>query len=227
MTIEQVYKRFINTLIDKFGDASIEDFEFTELFNRSAIAVLTDQFNNRNKRVENGLLPYAFEMSQTDLHKWQSLIEKISINTDNTGKLTIASIETALTTGSKKLFHINTPLVSDETDTTLRKARYVRHNDYAQIITNNFLKPKASKPIWMGFYDYIQVLPEQQWKATFTVTRLPLPVKLDFADATNNINPDLSEQAINDVLIRMEQYFAIKIRETQLNESAMAQENKQ
>jgi len=37
----------------------------------------------------------------------------------------------------------------------------------------------------------------------------------------------LGDSAINDVLVRMEQYYAIKIREVQLNEAAMAQENKQ
>jgi hypothetical protein len=72
MTIAEIYTRFVNTLIDKFGDASIEDFEFTETFNRASLAVLSDQFNNKNKRGENGTLPYAFEMSQTDLHKWHT-----------------------------------------------------------------------------------------------------------------------------------------------------------
>ena len=226
MTIAEIYTRFVNTLIDKYGDASIEDFEFTETFNRASLAVLSDQFNNKNKRGENGVLPYAFEMSQTDLHKWKSLIQPVTVRSDNTGKITDAIIEEQLT-GSKKLFHINTPLVYDESDATKRKARYVRHNDYAQIIGNVFTKPKVNRPIWLGYDGYVQVLPEQAWTATFTVTRYPKKVKLDLTTPTNNVNPDLGDSAINDVLVRMEQYYAIKIREVQLNEAAMAQENKQ
>ena len=64
-------------------------------------------------------------------------------------------------------------------------------------------------------------------ECTFTVTRYPKKVKLDLTTPTNNVNPDLGDSAINDVLVRMEQYYAIKIREVQLNEAAMAQENKQ
>ena len=226
MTIAETYTRFINTLIDKYGDASIEDFEFTETFNRASLSVLSDHFNNKNKRGENGILPYAFEMSQTDLHKWQSLIQQITVTSDGTGKITTTAIETALGVG-KKLFHINTPLVSDEANTTKRKARYVRHNDYAQIIVNNFLRPKVGSPIWLGFDGYIQVLPEQAWTSTLTVTRYPKKVKLDLATPVNNVDSDLGDSAINDVLIRMEQYYAVKIREVQLNEAATTQETKQ
>ena len=84
-----------------------------------------------------------------------------------------------------------------------------------------------NRPIWLGYDGYVQVLPEQTWSATFTVTRYPKKVLLDLATPTNNVNPDLGDSAINDVLVRMEQYYAIKIREVQLNEAAMAQENKQ
>lgn len=227
MTIVEVYKRFINTLIDKFGDASIEDFEFSELFNRGALAVLTDSFNNKNKRGEGGMLAYAFEMSQTDLHKWHTLIEEVEVVTDSEGKVGFSAIEQALADTNGKVFHINTPLVFVESLGRFKKARYVRHNDYAQIIDNSFLKPKIGSPIWRGFDTYIQVNPVGVLECTFTVTRYPKTVVLDTVTPSNNIDPDLSDSAINDVLIRMEQYFAIKIREVQLNEAAMAQENKQ
>lgn len=226
MTIQEVYKRFVNTLIDKFGDASIEDFEFSELFNRSALAVLSDQFNNRNKRSEGAILAYAFEMSQTDLHKWHTLIKEIQVDTDADGKVPYSDIETALGRGSM-LFHINTPLVYAEALEQYRKARYVRHNDYAQIIDNTFLKPTIKNPIWRGFDSYIQINPIGVRTCKFTATKYPKKVLLDLATPSNNVDPDLTDVAINDVLVRMEQYFAIKIREVQLNEAASAQENKQ
>jgi len=226
MLITDTYKRFVNTLIDKYGDASIEDFEFTELFNRAAPAVLADQFNNKNKRGEKGVLQYAFEMSQTDLHKWQSLVQSVTLDTDATGKVTIQAIE-ALLSGSQKLFHVNTPLVKSEQNTTYREAHYTRHNDYARIIANTFMKPTDKKPVWLGFDGYIQVFPEQTYTTKLTVTRLPKSVKLDFVTPTDNVDSDLSEMAIQDVLIRMEQYYAIQIRETQLYETTSNQETKQ
>lgn len=227
MTIKDTYRLFINTLIDKYGDASIEDFEFTETFNRASLSVLSDQFNNKNKRGENGVLPYAFEMSQTDLHKWHTLIEEVEVVTDADGKVGFGAIEQALADSDGKLFHINTPLVYVSSIGRFKKARYVRHNDYAQIIDNSFLKPKTTATIWRGFDSYVQINPTGVHECTFTVTRYPKKVLLDLTTPANNVNPDLGDSAINDVLVRMEQYYAIKIREVQLNEAAMAQENKQ
>lgn len=227
MDITKVYKRFINTLIDKYGDASVEDFEFTELFNRAALSVLSDQFNNKNKRGENGILAYAFEMSQTDLHRWHTLIEEVEVVTDINGKVGYGAIEQALQDSNGSVFHINTPLVYVESIGRFKKARYVRHNDYAQILDNAFLKPTDKKPIWRGFDDYIQINPEGERECTFTVTRYPKKVVLDTITPSNNVDTDLTEIAVNDVMVRMEQYFAIKIRETQLYETASNQETKQ
>ena len=226
MTIEETYKLFISTIIDKYGDASVEDFEFTELFNRSALAELKDQFNNTRKRSADGLLPYAFEMAQTDLHKWQSLIQPIDIVTNPSGAVQLSSIEQALG-DDKKMFHINTPLCYSEPLGKYVKARYVRHNDYAQIIDNQLLAPTEREPIWRGFDGYIQIDPIGVKRLQLTVTRYPKKVLLDVESPNRNIDSDLSDTAILDVVSRMEQYFAIQIREPQLYQGASEQENKQ
>lgn len=224
MTIVQAYNYFIQTLVDKYGDTSIEDFEFTSLFNRAQLAVLKDHFNNKSKRGQGGILPYAFEMSQTDLHRWMELIQEVEVTTAATGRVTWAAINAALG-ADRYVFHINTPLV--KVGDVYKKARYVRHNDYAEHIGNNFLKPRENKPIWRGFEGYLQIDPAGAKDLKLTVTRYPKTVVLDFTTPGNNVDPDISDNAVMDVLARMEQYYGIQIREIQLQEGASAQELKQ
>lgn len=226
MIITDTYKLFISTLVDKYGDASVEDFEFNELLQRATLAVLSDQFNNRNKRKEDGVLPYAFEISQTDMHKWHTIIQEVDIETDDAGKVDWTAVE-ALLIGSKKIFHINTPLAFVESKEDYKKCRYLRHNDYAEFIDNDFIKPTTEEPMYRGFGTYIQIDPKVKTKLKLTVTRYPVIAKLDDTTPSNNIDSELTDVALNDVLIRMEQYFGAKIREPQLYQTASDQENKQ
>ena len=145
-------------------------------------------------------------MSQTDLDKWYTLVFPVTFAT-HSGTITTAEIELQLT---EKLFHTSTILRNE------RYARYVRHNSYGRHIENEFLKPKETAPIWRGFHNYIAVEPTANANYKLTVWKYPRKIFLDENDPANNINPDLTDIAINSIILRMTSMFGAKIREQQL-----------
>lgn len=193
-------------MVDKYGDPAIEADEFTNTFNQCALAELKDDFNNRQKRNAKGDPQYGMEMSQTDLDKWYTLIFPVTF-ANHSGTITTAEIEAQLT---EKLFHTSTLLRNNN------YARYVRHNSYGRHIKNDFLKPTEAQPIWRGFHNYIDVQPSANANYTLTVWKYPRKILLDETDPANNINPDLTDAAINSIILRMTSMFGAKIREQQL-----------
>lgn len=212
MTIVEVYNRFLEVLIDKYGDAAIEATGFTELFNQAALAELSDDFNNRHRRAQDGqVLPYGFEMSQTDLDKWYTLVKEILTTTNVSGEITITQIEGLL---GNRLYHLSTVLRNG------KYARYVRHNSYGRHIQNRHLKPTNNQPTWRGFADRIRIEPQAVQPIVLTCIKYPRLVVLDENNPANNVDPDLTDLALNSIIVRMSTLYGVQIREPELAQSA-------
>lgn len=212
MTIVEVYNRFLQVLVDKYGDAAIEANGFTELFNQAALAELSDDFNNRHRRDASGqVIPYGFEMSQTDMDKWRTLIKEVTTVTNTSGDVTIATIEGLI---GNRLYHLSTVLRNG------KYARYVRHNSYGRHIQNRHLKATNNAPIWRGFIDYVRIEPQAVQPVTLTCIKYPRLVVLDENNPANNIDPDLTDLALNSIIVRMSTMFGVQIREPELTQSA-------
>lgn len=209
MTITEVYTAFVNGLVDKYGDAQITDFEFTELFNTSALQELIEDYKPTDNNTP--LQTKGFEASQQMLDKWFTLIKPISVSNPATGQLLHTTIETAV---GGSVFHI---------DNIFRDgyyARWVRHNDRGIALQNQFKKPTVAHPIWSGYSDYLLIQPVSG-DITMTVTKYPRKVVFDDTDPNNNVNPDLTDIAINRILDRMSQRYGVTIREQQLYEDSL------
>lgn len=204
-TVAEVYTAFVNGIVDKFGDASVEPDEFNEILYQCTVAELKDDFNNKNNRPN---LPYAFENGDVDLLKWQTLIKEITIANGST--ITWYDLEAE---AGREIFHINN-IFRDN-----KYARYVRHNDLGATLENGFKAPTATHPIWLGYDNYITMLPAGG-NAKLTVTVYPVKAHLDANNPNNNIDPDLTTAAINSILIRMSAFFGAKIREQSLFQNA-------
>ena len=215
--VTDIYKRFIY-IVDKFGDPSFTDVEFSTHWNNAQDLVFLETFNSSRQRGQDGKLQYAFEMSETDADKWRSLVKPLTINTDNTGKLTLADIETAL--GDRKVFHLSAKQFGG------KMAVYVRHNDYSRWLENGFLKFNATAPWVRIFDDHYQFYPQQQGEATLACVLYPRPVVLDFEQPSNNVDVDLTWSAAMDVLFKTCQMAGIQIREAQFYEMTKDQESK-
>ena len=212
MTIVEVYKRFLEVLVDKYGDAAIEADGFTELFNQAALAELSDDFNNRHRRTQEGkVVPYGFEMSQTDMDKWRTLIKEVSTVTNVNGEVSIAAIEGLL---GERLYHLSTVLRAG------KYARYVRHNSYGRHIQNRHLKATNNAPIWRGFDITIKIEPQAVQPVTLTCIKYPNLVVLDKINPANNVDPNLTDLALNSIIVRMSAMYGVQIREPELAQSA-------
>ena len=216
-----VYKRF-NTIIDRAGDTSIEDWEFTEQYNLAALSVFKDRFGNDNMRNQDGDLQYAWEMTDTDTVKWQPLIKVGVLPSDASGKITNTAIETAI---SGKIYHVS---LSRKNDTgVFRYCRFVRNNDIGIQAQNVFKKPSDKYPIWSGVVGYFQVSPTGVRDIQFTVIKYPNELVLDFDNPTNDKPTDLTDSAIDEVLWRMAAQYGIQIREQELVQNSTMQEKQQ
>jgi len=197
MTIVEAYNYFLNGIVDKFGDPSIEASEFTDLFNTCQLAELKDDFKPSEE-------PTKFENTDVVLMKWKTLIKQISV--PNAAQVTWADLETA---AGGDIFKLN--YVSKDGN----YARYVRHNDLGATMKNGYKAPTESYPIWLGYDSYITVLPNTGTLA-LTVTKYPTKVNLDETNPLLNVDPDLTDAAINSILLRMAEHFGAKIREQSL-----------
>ena len=217
-----VYKRWTSAYIDRAGDISVTDVEFTELYNSTALAVFKNRFGNDNLRNQDGNTPFAWEMSDTDTIKWQPLIKSATSTTDSDGKITNAVIE-GLITG--KIYHIRFDR-KDSTGTD-RYCRFVRHNDYGIQQQNDFKKAKDLYPIWRGFDEYFQIEPKAERDIVITVIKYPDEIVLDFTDPTKNKPTDLTDSAIDEVLWRMASVYGVTNRDQQLTQDSLQQEKLQ
>lgn len=214
-----IYKWWLE-IIDKAGDPSWEDFEWSAQFNMACVSVIKDEYHNLHNRGDNAKIPYAFENTSIDLVKWHPQIKPINIITSNVGIVMWDNLEIAV--GGREIFHINSIELKDG-----EYVRYRRHNDNAKLRQNIFKKPLLTRPTWIGYSDYIQIEPKQVHELNISVFVYPIEINIDFQDSANNIDTDLTKSAIMSVLFRMAQLNGIKIREQQLYELSSAQEQKQ
>jgi len=216
-----VYNRFC-VLIDRAGDPSIEGFEFTQQYNVAALSVFKHRFGNDYLRGNDGEIPFAWEMSDTDTVKWQPLIKFADAQTDANGKITVSAIETLI---GGKIYHIR----FDRKDLTgdYRYCRFVRHNDYGIQRLNDFKQPRELFPIWRGFDTYFQIEPKAQLDIQLTAIKYPNELVLDFDNPANNRDTDLTDSAIDEVLWRMAAQYGVQIREQQLVQDSSQQEKLQ
>lgn len=216
-----VYNRF-NVLIDRAGDPSITDVEFTEQYNLNALSVFKNRFGNDNLRNENGNIPFAWEMSDTDTVKWQPLIKSKESTTDSNGKITNDAIEILI---EGKIYHIR----FDRKDSLgeYRYCRFVRHNDYGIQRQNEFKEPRELFPIWRGFDTYFQIEPKASRDIQITAIKYPNELVLDFDNPANNKDTDLTDSAIDEVLWRMASAYGVQIRDQQLTVDSLQQEKLQ
>lgn len=216
-----VYKRFL-TIIDRAGDPSIEDFEFTEQYNLSNLSVFKDRFGNDRLRDQNGNSQYAWEMSDTDTLKWQPLVIEKTLPTDANGKITMSDIKTQV---NGEIYHIK--FARKNIDGEYRYCRFVRQNDSGIQCQNSFKKPTDKYPTWQGFKDYFQLFPSGATDVKFVVVKYPDELVLDFNNPANNKPTNMTDSVIDEVLWRMAAQYGIQIREQQLVDNATAQEMKQ
>lgn len=217
-----LYNRFVTAYIDRAGDPSITDNEFTEGYNQNALSVFKHRFGNDNFRDAQGNIQFAWEMSDTDTVKWQPLIKSATSTTDTNGKITNATIE-ALIDG--KIYHIR----FDRKDLLgeYRYCRFVRHNDYGIQRQNEFKQPKELYPIWRGFDTYFQIEPKAERDITITAIKYPSEIKLDFANPANDKPTDLTDSVIDEVLWRMASVYGVINREPQFAQDSLQQEKLQ
>jgi hypothetical protein len=192
--------------------------EFSTHFNNAQNLVFLETFNSSRQRGQQGVLQYAFEMSETDADKWRTLVKPLTINTDGTGKLTLAAIQAQFP--NRDLFHLSSKQIDG------KMAVYVRHNDYSRWLENGFLKFSATAPWVRIFDDFYQFYPQQQGVATLTCVLYPRPVNLDFTVPANNVDADLTWSAVMDILFKVGQLAGIQIREAQFYEMTKDQESK-
>lgn len=220
--IVEIYRWWIE-IIDKAGDPSWEDFEWSAQFNMATVSLLKDEFHNIHNRGENAKTPYAFENTSIDLMKWHPQIKPFDSDTDNDGRISWLTIESAF--NNRELFQINS--IDLKNGDKWEFVRYRRHNDVGRLRENVFKKPSIERPTWCGFSDYIQFEPIVATKVRFSLFFYPVEANIDFVDSTKNIDTDLTKSAIMSVLYRMAQLNGIKIREQQLFEMASVQETKE
>lgn len=205
MNIQDVYTAFINGLVDKYGDAQIEDVEFNNLFNQSALQELIADYKPMGER-ETPIQNKGWESTQQLLDKWFTLIKPITFTIPTDGKVLWPTIETA---AGAKVFHIDNVFRGDY------YARWVRHNDRGVVLRNRYKKPTDAHPIWSGYSDYVLVEPVAS-TGTATVTTYPIEAVIDTENPTNNVDPNLTDIALRKIIDRMAQRYGITIREQQL-----------
>ena len=210
------------TIIDRAGDPSMEDYEFTQEFNLAALSVFKHRFGNDNLKDSQGNQQFAWEMTDTDAVKWQPLIVKKPTTCDGDGKVLIATIEALL---SGKIFHIR--FDRKDTNGEYRYCRFVRHNDEGIQIQNDFKKPRELYPVWLAYNEYYELLPARATDVKFTAIKYPSEINLDFANPANNKDTDLTDSVIDEVLWRMASAFGVQIRDQVLTENSLVQEKLQ
>lgn len=216
-----LYNRF-NVIVDRAGDPSITDTEFTQGYNLNALSVFKNRFGNDYLRNQQGDVPFAWEMSDTDTVKWQPLIKSGELTTDANGKVTNTAIESSIT---GKIYHIRFDRKDSLGD--YRYCRFVRHNDYGIQQQNEFKQAVELYPIWRGFDTYFQIEPKAQRMVNFTVIKYPKEIVLDFSNPSNNVDTDLTDSAIDEVLWRMASQYGVSIRDQQLTQDSLQQEKLQ
>jgi hypothetical protein len=215
--IRDIYQRWIY-IIDKYGDPSFTDLEFSTHFNNSSYLVFLESFNSQRQRQQLGTLQYAFEMSETDADKWRTLVKPLTLNTNAQGIIQVSAIEAAFP--GRQLFHLSCKQVNG------RYARYVRQNDYGRMVQNQFVEPSEDFPIVRQFGDYFKFEPVGVKPVEMVCVLYPNEVLLDNDNPANNINADLTWSAVMDVLLKMGQIAGIQIREQQLYQETGEQESK-
>lgn len=221
MQVTDIYNKWLE-IIDKSGDPSWEDYEWTIQFNTATEVLLKDEFNNIHNRQQRSAVPYGFENTDIDMMKWKNQILPLTATSSADGKILWTALEQ-----NKEIFHINSIERKIDGEWILVPVTFKRHNDRARLNRNYFTKPKENNPYWMGFSSYIQFEPEDKAEYRFSIFYYPKKVKIDFTTPSNNIDSDMTTSAINSVLFRMAQLNGIKIREQQLYEMAQQQELRQ
>lgn len=210
-------------IIDKAGDPSWEDFEWSSQFNMACVSLLKDEYHNLHNRGENAKVPYAFENTSIDLVKWHPQIKPVMVATNNVGIINWSILEGLI--DNREVFHINS--IELKNGEEWEYVRYRRHNDNAKLRQNVFKKPLPIRPTWVGYSDYIQIEPKVLSELRFSLFAYPIELNLDFNNPANNIDTDLTKSAIMSILFRMATINGIKIREQQLYEFSNAQEKSQ
>lgn len=220
MKITEAYNQYINVL-NRYSTSSVEDFEFSDLFNVAQLSILKDQTYNHHKGRNGVSQMYGWEMTQYMNERWFPLIHIYEGESDGDGKVMYSDIKSKL--GDREIYHFDGVLVGEEEN----YARWTRHNDLGRVIRNYFKKPTLENPIYLGYKDYIQIRPKGNHEVTATIMVYPREVVLDFDDESNNVDPELTDAVVLDVIYRILQLQGISIREQQLFEMANVEEEKQ
>lgn len=223
MTIIQLHNRF-SIIVDKVGAPDLIDSEFTDLINTAQLSVVKDIVEGeiKNKKEEE-MPPHAFENVSHLSERIAPLISSITtLSTDANGRIQYTDINTLLSTS---FYHIAN--IARVESGTYYPCRFVRHNDIYKHELNNFKKSTVTSPIVSKFADYLQILPNTaSISVNMTVVRFPKDINFDSVTPANNIDPELPDNTMLEVLYRGLTLAGISIRESQLYQTAVVEEEK-
>lgn len=217
MKVKEAYDFYIH-ILNKYHSPSVEDFEFTNLFNTAQVLVLKDQTYHQRKGVAGISQTYGWEMSQQMNERWYPLI-MVEETDMQEGVINFSDI----IEDGRSLYHVDSVLIGEDEIS----AKWTRHNNRGRLFINDFTRPTSQTPRYFGFKDKIQVHPKSNEKAVVTYMHLPKNIVLDFDDEENNIDPELTDIVVFDVIFRTLQLQGINIREQQFYEMTNMEEQKQ
>ena len=204
MTTQQLVNLF-NILIDKYGSPYLTDDETIDLLNMAHYEYLNRMVPDSQGGIVN------FEFDSNVIQNLKPLIWTLSINSNGSGLITTAALDTAVQTASSdadaevfrimSIGHANKPI------------RFVKQNDSWAFMKNYFKTPSVNNPRFTVEGSGYQLWP----KTTFTdvsVAVLKTPKKL--ALTPSPVNPELSDYALYNILAIALKFGAVSIRDEEL-----------
>jgi len=218
MTIQEMHTLF-DLVIDKTGSPYFTSDEKDEYLQRAEVTYVNGFFNPTGQSKRNA------EATSIDEELLNPLMSEVFVQNPSTGKLTFASINAAITSGSQELMYIlgvsrnfNLDSCGDSDETTYRKSRFVRHNNFSAHTDNSFKEGTEKYPFHRYFDTYLKLTPRKVADTYISLLRYPLDVTLDDPNDTgqagpNAVNSELPDKAHNEIVYLALQAAGISIRE--------------
>lgn len=190
---------WFDLITDKVYSPFFLPSEKTQFINRAQMDFVNKLVNPIDMEINRKGEKNGFEKDDITNQIMSVLSEIVSVPTDILGFISNAAIEAAL---PAKLLKIESILRDGF------PARFIRANDYTKIISNTYLKPSSTDPIWRKLSGKIKLDPVGIKTCEVAVLRYPKDISI-----ADNINCELPDICHNSILKIALSYTGISFRD--------------
>ena len=210
MTIEQIHKYF-DLLFDKVEEPYLTSDEKDVFINRATFDYINDFFKPTDG-VRNG------ETASFDTEALIPIIQRLSLDTDNIGRLFYTDIDAQTDTSFMYLLNAAIKESGCEVTANYRPSRFVRHNDFFKHQDNSFKEGTKVYPIHRYLNTHIQFNPAEALNTQITIIKEPVMATLDDPNNTgtagpNAVNVELPDKTHNNIVYRALNLTSVEVRE--------------